>query len=49
MKRILYRVDGAGRNTCLKLYAKKAEAPKIKLDNVELEYVTSFKYLGSAS
>ena len=56
MKTILYRVDATGRNAGLKLNAKKTkvmhvhkkeEAPKIKVDNVELEYERSFKYLGS--
>ena len=56
MKRILYRVDASGRNAGLKLNAKKTKvmyvhkktkAPKIKVDNVDLEYFRSFKYLGS--
>ena len=57
MKRILNRVDTAGRSASLKLNARKTKvmhinytnntAEEIKVDNSNLEYVQSFKYLGS--
>ncbi|RUS69941.1 hypothetical protein EGW08_022297 [Elysia chlorotica] len=57
MKRILNRVDIAGRKASLKLNAKKTKvmyindtnntANDIKVDNSKLEYVQCFKYLGS--
>ena len=57
MKRILNRVDTAGRNASLKLNAKKTKVmhvnstnnieEDIKVDNSNLEYVQNFKYLGS--
>ena len=56
MKRILNRLDIAGRNASLKLNAKKTKvmhvndtnntAKDIKVDNSNLEYVQSFKYRG---
>ncbi|RUS81683.1 hypothetical protein EGW08_010545 [Elysia chlorotica] len=56
MKRILNRVDIAGRKASLKLNAKKTKvmhiidtnntANDIKVDNSKLEYVQCFKYLG---
>ncbi|RUS81011.1 hypothetical protein EGW08_011216 [Elysia chlorotica] len=57
MKRILNRVDIAGRKASLKLNAKKTKfmhindtnntANDIKVDNSKLEYEQCFKYLGS--
>lgn len=55
MKRILHRVDTAGRKAGLKLNAKKTKvmhigdemSGSIKVDNTELENVSDFKYLGS--
>ena len=56
MKRILYRVDTAGKSANLKLNAKKTKVmhvngssapPKIQINKTDLEYVTHFKYLGS--
>ena len=56
MRRILHRVDSAGRNFGLNLNAKKTKImhiggetteTEIKIDNVQLEQVKDFKYLGS--
>ena len=56
MKQILNRVDIAGKSASLKLNAKKTKvmhvnssntAEDITVDNSSLEYVESFKYLGS--
>ena len=55
MKRILNRVDIAGRNASLKLSAKKTKVMHVNdtnntakdINNSNLEYVQSFKYLGS--
>ena len=56
MKDILYKVDTAGKAANLKLNAKKtkvmhvngkATPPNIQVNNIDLEYVKNFKYLGS--
>ena len=59
MKRILHRVDTAGKEAGLKLNAKKTKVmhikgtnstcqpPSIKINEVSLENVDDFKYLGS--
>ena len=58
MKRILHRVDAAGRTAGLKLNAKKTKVlhvtspnqqghTDIKVDKIPLEKVNEFKYLGS--
>ena len=59
LKKILNRVDIAGRNASLKLNAKKTKvmhvndtndtADDIKVNNSNLEYVQCFKYLGSVN